>query len=113
MLHITCIVDGKGKERKNELPAIGKKQIWEHLRNLKMQKSMAPNEMHPCVLRDLTEEVAKQVAILWIWWKDQLVDKELATWSHLKSWGQWLDVQVETSDKHHSLRDWYWMVPAF
>ena len=30
---------------------------------------------------------------------DKLVGKELAAWSHLKSYGQWRDVQVETSDK--------------
>jgi len=27
------------------------------------------------------------------------VDKELAGWSHSKSCGQWLDVQVKTSDE--------------
>jgi len=34
--------------------------------------------------------------------KDYSVDKELAGWSHSKSCGQWLDVQVETNDKWHS-----------
>ena len=30
---------------------------------------------------------------------DHSVDKELAGWSHSKSCGQWLDIQVETSDE--------------
>ena len=33
---------------------------------------------------------------------DQLGDKELAGWLHLKSCGQWLNVQVETSNEWHS-----------
>jgi len=33
---------------------------------------------------------------------DHSVDKELSGWSHSKSCGQRLDVQVETSDKWHS-----------
>ena len=32
------------------------------------------------------------------------VDKKLAGWLHSKSCGQWLDVQVETSDEQHSSR---------
>jgi len=33
---------------------------------------------------------------------DHSMDKELAGWSHSKSCSQWLDVQVETSDKWRS-----------
>jgi len=32
---------------------------------------------------------------------DHLVDKELVGWSHSKSCGQWLNVQVETRDEWH------------
>jgi len=35
----------------------------------------------------------------WTGWIDHLVDKELAGWSHSRSCGQQLDVQVETSDE--------------
>ena len=34
---------------------------------------------------------------------DHLVDKELAVWLQTKSCGQWLNVQLETSDEWHSL----------
>jgi len=30
---------------------------------------------------------------------DHSLDKELAQWTHSKSYSQWLDVQVETSDE--------------
>ena len=32
---------------------------------------------------------------------EHLVDQELAGWSHSKSWGQWLHVQVQSSDEQH------------
>ena len=37
-----------------------------------------------------------------IWWMDHSVNKELAGWLHSKCRGQWLNVQVETSDEWHS-----------
>jgi len=40
---------------------------------------------------------------------DHSVDKELAGWSHSKNCDQWLDVQMETSDKCHS---WSVLGPA-
>ena len=38
----------------------------------------------------------------WIWWMDHLQVNELAGWSHSKSCGQWLSVQVVISDKWRS-----------
>ncbi|KFW10103.1 RNA-directed DNA polymerase from mobile element jockey, partial [Fulmarus glacialis] len=36
----------------------------DHLRNLKVHKSVGPDEIHPRVLRKLTDEVAKPLSIL-------------------------------------------------
>ncbi|KFP57561.1 hypothetical protein N322_01278, partial [Cariama cristata] len=36
----------------------------DHLRNLKVHKSMEPDEMHPWVLKELTNEVAKPLSII-------------------------------------------------
>lgn len=59
-------------------PAIGK-QAWDHLRELKVHKSMGTDEMHPWVLRELSEEVAKPLSIHWdvvaIWGSSQWLEK--------------------------------------
>ncbi|KFZ62589.1 hypothetical protein N321_10348, partial [Antrostomus carolinensis] len=45
-------------------PTVGEDQVWDHLRNLKVHKSMGPNGMHPRVLRELVNEVAKPLSIV-------------------------------------------------
>ncbi|KFQ73725.1 hypothetical protein N337_11965, partial [Phoenicopterus ruber ruber] len=47
-----------------EPPTVGEDQVRDHLRNLKVHKYVAPDEMHPWVLRELADEVPKPLTIL-------------------------------------------------
>ncbi|GAB0178874.1 von Willebrand factor A domain-containing protein 3B [Grus japonensis] len=55
----------EGRDWENaEPPTVGEDQLREHLRNLKVHKSMGPDELHPRVLRELVDEVARPLAII-------------------------------------------------
>ncbi|KFP90579.1 hypothetical protein N311_05916, partial [Apaloderma vittatum] len=43
---------------------IGAGQVQEHIENLKVHKSMGPDEIHPRVLKELAAEVARPLAII-------------------------------------------------
>ncbi|KFO63841.1 hypothetical protein N302_09895, partial [Corvus brachyrhynchos] len=54
-----------GRDWENEEPpTVGEDQVQDRLRNLKMHKSVGPAEIHPRVLRELAEKVAKSLSIL-------------------------------------------------
>ncbi|KFZ54468.1 hypothetical protein N338_00962, partial [Podiceps cristatus] len=50
--------------KSKEPPTVAEDQVQEYLRNLKVHRSMSPDEKHPQVLRELVVEVAKPLSII-------------------------------------------------
>ncbi|GAB0205305.1 mitochondrial enolase superfamily member 1 [Grus japonensis] len=61
--HTAQVTEGRDWETA-EPPTVGEDQVREYLRNLKVHKSVGPDELHPWVLRELADEVARPLAIL-------------------------------------------------
>ncbi|KFQ02707.1 hypothetical protein N329_08423, partial [Haliaeetus albicilla] len=54
-----------GRDWENEEPpTVGEDHVQDRLRNLKVHKSMGPDEMHQWVRRELAYEVAKPLTII-------------------------------------------------
>jgi len=63
--HTTQFADGKGDDWKNEeLPTVGEDWVQDRPKNMKVHKSVGPDQMHPHVLNALEDEVSRTLSIL-------------------------------------------------
>ena len=73
--HTAQAAESKGKNwEEKDLPAVSEDQIQDHLKNPKVHKFMGPNEIHPWVLRELADEAAKLLYVIFkrSWQSDEV-----------------------------------------
>jgi len=63
--HTAQVAEGKGRDwESEEPPTVGEDQDIDCVSNLKVHKSMGPDEMYPQILRELVYKVAKSLSII-------------------------------------------------
>ncbi|KFW11846.1 hypothetical protein N326_08643, partial [Eurypyga helias] len=66
-----------GRDWENRKPPMDSEdQVQEHLRNLKVHRSMGPGGIHPWVLKELADGVVKPLSIIFekSWWSGEVPD---------------------------------------
>ncbi|KFP73622.1 hypothetical protein N311_11985, partial [Apaloderma vittatum] len=54
-----------GSLEKENPSTVSEHQVRDHLKNLKVHKSMGPDEIHPQLLKELVDEVARPLSIIY------------------------------------------------